>query len=53
MVRQNIPISITYNRTLLKVKLIVENTDTLFKANPQFKEIFHTSTPATTKIIIF
>ena len=42
-VKQSIPISITYNRTLPKIKLIVDKHWHVLQVNPELKEIFQSS----------
>ena len=42
-VKQSIPISITYNRTLPKIKSIVDNHWHFLKVNPALKETFQSS----------
>ena len=40
-IKLSIPISITYNRSLPKVKSIAERHYHILKVNLEFKEIFH------------
>ena len=42
-VKQSIPISITYNRTLLKIKSIVDKHWHVLQVNPELKERFQSS----------
>ena len=42
-VKQSIPFSITYNRTLLKIKSIVDNNWHVLQVNPELKERFQSS----------